>query len=437
MFAQRTAGVLIQRFDVFCNSRAGQNTKVFDHLKGKATGKPRQLFVAAKVQQRFEQRGHFAINEMLQATLHFLRHIGACDVIDEDLNLWLHCISASNQFAHSGRAPHQAALLCEINFGVWSVIESVCAQVELRAQCLQRGRLDRLCLGHTCALVLAKAETIQLANKFAFYGYFTCVVYFGHYGFLLSQSAQKHGRAPIYKSLGQTLVQRIRQAVFYDTCLLSPMVFVIAPAFALRNVGPGADKREPFGQRVDVTVRAIDAVDLACQPFIRQAAALVQIVENCGSQIGVFTVTDAAKIGHTADIPQQLDRRAVCGARLDLGDLRQRLQRLQIVRLAGPHQHLVIGGGLKRFDQPFDRSKLQRVIAVVQFLLGGEAMIHDRLRNPVIQRIGIACDAKRAVLHAPPGAPGNLRQFVGGQGAHPPPVKFGGGRKRHVIHIQI
>ena len=140
---------------------------------------------------------------------------------------------------------------------------------------MKRRRFDRFGLGHSSAFVLTKPETIQLAYKFTLYSHFTCVVYFGHHGFLLSQSAQKHGCAPIYKSLGQTLVQRVRQPVFYRTRLLPPMTFVICPTFALCNIGPSPNKSEPFGQCIDVTICPIDDFNLTFHPFVWNAPTLM------------------------------------------------------------------------------------------------------------------------------------------------------------------
>ena len=119
--------------------------------------------------------------------------------------------------------------------------------MELRSQGLQGCGFHRLVLGRTCAFVHPKAEPVQLAYKFTFNGDFTGLVYIGHHGFLLSKPAQQYGCTPIYKSLSQTLVKSIRQAVFYDTRRVAPMTFVLCPAFALRNVGPCANKRESFG----------------------------------------------------------------------------------------------------------------------------------------------------------------------------------------------
>ena len=59
--------------------------------------------------------------------------------------------------------------------------------MELWCQRLQGCCLDRFCLGRSGPFVSAETETVQLAYKFAFNGYFTGIaINFGHHGFLLS-----------------------------------------------------------------------------------------------------------------------------------------------------------------------------------------------------------------------------------------------------------
>ena len=72
------------------------------------------------------------------------------------------------------------------------------------------------------------------------------------------------------------------------------MVFVICPARALGHVSPSANKRESFGERVDVTLYVVNAFDLPGKPVIGDAAKLMKIIENALKQIGMFGIADAA-----------------------------------------------------------------------------------------------------------------------------------------------
>ena len=63
------------------------------------------------------------------------------------------------------------------------------------------------------------------------------------------------------------------------------MAFVINPSGALRNVGPGADIGEAFGQGINVTLGPVNAFHLAREPIVRDAARLVQELEDLAQQL--------------------------------------------------------------------------------------------------------------------------------------------------------
>ena len=81
--------------------------------------------------------------------------------------------------------------------------------MELRRQCLQRRRFHGLGFLPIGPFVEREAKAFKPPNKFAFDSYVTCVVYIGHHGLLLAKPAQQNRCAPINKSLGQRLMQRV------------------------------------------------------------------------------------------------------------------------------------------------------------------------------------------------------------------------------------
>ena len=209
MLAQGTTGVLIQRLHVIGHLTARDDAQVFDHLERKATGQPVQRLVRSQIQQRFKQRGNFAVNEMLQAALHFLRHIGPGFVIDKRRHLRFQRIGTGHQLAHRLIAPHKATLFGEINFRIGRVIEPIRAQMEMGGKRLNTCLTECLCLLPRCVLVLTEPEPFQTTDEFAFDGHFTLVIHLGQKGLLLFEPPQQHGCAPVHKSLRQTLMQRI------------------------------------------------------------------------------------------------------------------------------------------------------------------------------------------------------------------------------------
>lgn len=318
MFAQHTARILIQRFHVIGDLATRHHAKVLDHLEGKATGQPGQRLVFRQVQKGFEQCCDLAVDKVLQAAFDLVDHILTGHVINECLDLRFQRVGPGHKFAHSGRAPHKAALFGIVDFGVRRVIEPVRPEVEVGCKRLQGSRLDGLCFGGTRALILSEAEAFQLAHEFTLDSHLTGVIYIGHYGLLLAQSAQQNTGAPIYKSFRQRAVQRIRQPVFYMPRRIAPMAKITCPTLPLRHVGPRSNERKTFGQRINVAIGSIYTPNLSRKPVIGQHAVLVQVVENHLALVGVFLVADAAEIGYPADIPQQFHRCGVAGAGKDL-----------------------------------------------------------------------------------------------------------------------
>ena len=347
MLAQHSARVLIQRLDVIGHVRTQQDTHRFDHAERETARKAVQGLVFLQGDQRLEQRGDLAVDEMLQAALHLGRHIRTGLLVDKGHDTRLERIIARGQLAHSLVAPHEAALLGVIHLGIGRVVEPVGAQVEMRRERLHRRGLQRLRLLPGCILVLAEPEPFEPADEFAFDGDFTLVIHFGQKGLLLLQPPQQHGCAPVNKSLGQALVERIRQSVFYSARLLAPMAFVMHPRFPLRDIGPCADIRQPFRQRVNVAIGPVDPVDLSPKEIIGDGSALMQVSIDNFQEPSMFRVTYAAKVGNAADIPQKLDRFGIGRPRLYLGHGAERLERLQIIRLARLDQQLVIRAGLE------------------------------------------------------------------------------------------
>ena len=148
-------------------------------------------------------------------------------------------------------------------------------------------------------------------------------------------------------------------------------------------------------------------------------------------------MADAPKIRHTADIPQQLDRRPVGAARGHLGTFSKRFQRQHVIGFARAHESAVRRRRLQRSDKRIYAAKLQRMIAPLQLVQRGKPVIHDRLCHPILKRPDIPCDAKSAILLSPSGAACDLGQLVRGQRTHAPPIKFRERRKGNMVNVQI
>ena len=120
------------------------------------------------------------------------------------------------------------------------------------------------------------------------------------------------------------------------------MRIVLCPAFSLCDIGPSADKGQPFGQCVDVTGGAIYVFYVPCDPVFGQFAALVKMRENLPKEGGVLGGGDGAEVGHAADIPKKAHRGGIGGAGARLGFGGQCFQRAEVIGFAGFDQKLVL-----------------------------------------------------------------------------------------------
>ena len=246
VLAQQPALVLIERLHIIRNLGARHNAHRLDDAEGNPLGQPGQRLVIAQRNQRLELRGNPAFDEMPQTATHFLRHFRPGFLVHERLHLRRQRIGARHQLAHRIFAPHQAALFGDVHFRVRRVIEFVRAQAEHRLKRGNRGGFQGFGLFATRGLVQLETEALQFTHKLALDRHFTVFVHFRHKGLLLFQSAQQYAGAPVDKSLCQRQMQRIRQPVLDRAGLGPPMRGVLNPLFSLGNIGPGADKSQPF-----------------------------------------------------------------------------------------------------------------------------------------------------------------------------------------------
>ena len=144
-----------------------------------------------------------------------------------------------------------------------------------------------------------------------------------------------------------------------------------------------------------------------------------------------------AEIGDAADVPQKLHALWPGQLVLDLGHLEQGFQRQDIIGVPRPGEPRVMRVPLKARDQTFGAAKLQVMVAPMEFAHRIKTMLFNRLNDGIVKRPRLAGDAKGAVFGMPPGAPGDLGQFLRVKLAHPVAVELGSGRKGDVLDVKI
>ena len=88
-----------------------------------------------------------------------------------------------------------------------------------------------------------------------------------HELFLVAQAPHQHARPLIDEAMRQPLMQRVGQHVLDRPGAALPMLRIIEPRCAVGDEGPGANLREPIGQRVEVAVGAVGEGHLAGEPI--------------------------------------------------------------------------------------------------------------------------------------------------------------------------
>ena len=437
MLAQQAAGFLIQRLDVVADGFARDDAHRFDQLERNTARHAGQGFVARHGQKGIEQRSDLAVDEVLQAAAHLVHDIGARLVIDKGRHLRAHGGITLDQFADRGVAPHQPALFGEIELGIGAVIELVGFQMQQWHQCRDRGLAQCARLIRGGGGVGTEAKALQTPDQLTLDSHFALVVYFSHKALLLFQPPQQNRGAPVDKSLCQSVMQGIRQAVFYSARRAAPMVFIIYPAPALRDIGPGPDIGQTARQGVDITICAIDPCDIAGNPFRRDLARTVQEFKYPAQKPRMLCARDAAEIGDSADIPKQRQVARIAQTVDDIGLGDQRFQRQHVIRVPRARQPVIVGLRFQRRHQPRGRAEIQPGIAPGQFAHGQEFVVFDGGDHFIGQGPGLARDAESAVGLVAPCAACDLGHFVGVQGAHAAAIELGRGRKRDMLDIQV
>ncbi len=146
---------------------------------------------------------------------------------------------------------------------------------------------------------------------------------------------------------------------------------------------------------------------------------------------------DPPEIGYSADIPEKFHIARVADPGAQLGQARQRLQRMEVVGFAHAGQQFALCVCLKRGNQPLRRSEVKPGIAPLQPCDRVEAVFDDGLGHLLGHRAGLAGDAEAAILGMAPGAARDLGQFVRPERAHPAAVEFRQRREGHMLDVEI
>ena len=222
--------VLVEALHLLGDLAARQHAERLDEAEGDAAGHAAQALVVAERDQRREMLGDAAVEPVAEPALHLLGDGGLGVVVDEGLHLRAERVGAGDELADRVLAPHQPALLGDVDLGVGGVVEPVRQQRQRRRQRGEAGGAQRAGLIGVGGGVEAEAETLETADELVVDRDLAGFGHGGHQALPLLQAPHQNRGAAVDEPLGQLRVQRVRQPVFYRTGLVAPMVGVVDPA---------------------------------------------------------------------------------------------------------------------------------------------------------------------------------------------------------------
>ena len=259
---------------------------------------------------------------------------------------------------------------------------------------------------------MAEAEAVEAANHVALDDHLALGIDRCRHRRAGIEPANEGRRTHIDEPLGEPLMQRVRQPVLDRPGALLPLGGVLQPVAAVGNVGPGADRGDAPGERVDVAVGAVDMADLLCDPVrIEPAAGTRQRKKDLAQKPRVMIAENLPEVRDLTDFPQERYGLRPLRAVLDVLLLRQRPERLVVVRLPRALQKAVRRRRLERAAQMGQRMHLQVCIPPEENAERRERVALHRRDRFFVHRPAVAGGAEGAVIDVAPGAARDLRNL--------------------------
>ncbi|CAH0304574.1 hypothetical protein ROS9278_04677 [Roseomonas sp. CECT 9278] len=229
--------------------------------------------------------------------------------------------------------------------------------------------------------------------------------------------ADQVGGAAVDEARGQGFVQRVAHHVLGAPRIGLQPRRVVDPVVARGDIGPDADGADARHQGIEVAIGAFQHRQRSHQPVARQLAVARQVGEQLAAQRGVAVIGQLAEIRHLAGFPQQPHARHRVGQVAHIGVARQCLERDVVDRVVAFRQP-----GLRRACRQAAQQRVDAGEIQVRIPPGD---LRDRLEgvgldggDDLIGHGGaFGRRAEGPVLHAAPGTPGDLRDFLRGQRA--------------------
>ena len=282
------------------------------------------------------------------------------------------------------------------------------------------------------AKAVEPADELALDDDVAAAGHRT-----GQLGAALERLDQ-HGRAPVDEPLGQAIVERVRQLIFDGACPFLPVARIGEPVRPVRDVGPGADVRDPRHQRIDVAFDPVQAGDHVGDPVgIQTPARSPELAVDLGEQARVRLRQDLAEVRHLAHGPEQVRGLGRGRQGRDLRVAGQHRQGDVVVGIRRPAQGSLGRPGIEALQQGIGRAEVEVCIAPHQRTQCLEAVGLDGLDHVFVDRSHLFGRAERAVVHVAAGTAGDLGDLRRPQPPRAAPVELAQAGEGDVVDVHV
>ena len=430
---------LVEGLDVLGHLGALQRTQRLDHAEGDAAGEAFEVGGGFEVEQRLQQRRDVGADPEIEAVLHLVAGRAGQLVVGQQHDARRQGVLAGDEAADGLAEPAQRAVGRLDDFLVGRLGQLVGALLELEGDGGQGGGTDGLGVGTFGGdrLIRHEAEPVHIPDGLAFDKHGTGPGDFSFEHGVLSQSLHKYRCTAIHETLGQPIMQRIRQTILYRARTLLPMDRRKKPVRPVGDKGPGADVRQTSRQHIDIAVDAIRQGDLAGKPIIRNHAFCNEESIERDDEITVLGRRYLAEVGNLADIPQQFHP-VTRGGGIGYVPVTQGIfERALIVGGQGARQTVAVGRGVERFPEAGHRGEIQVAVAPLKHPDRFEIMGFDGFDDVDVERSHLAGDAERAVVHVAAGPAGDLGQLGGGEAAILIAVELAGLGEGDVVDVEV
>ena len=215
------------------------------------------------------------------------------------------------------------------------------------------------------------------------------------------------------------------------------MLRIAQPIRAVGDVGPGPHLRDAVGERGDLTLRAVERIEVAREPVVGDPPVADDVAVDLQNQLAMCRRRQLAIIRNLAAFPKARHVAAVSRDLADVGIARGDVECHLIGGERRPRQAGLARQHVERRGEVLDRAHVQLRVAPLQHAHGLEAVVLQHFDELLVERRAAARRAESAVFGVPAGAPGDLAELRRIEPAIVPAVELAVAGEGDVVDVEV